>query len=59
MSDLQRQLQNPEGFCSYGAIVEWLEQKHSLTVEYGTVYGTVRDLVESSKLQDLKGQKRD
>ena len=42
LADLQQQLQNPEGFRSYGAIVEWLEQKHGLTVEYGTVYATVR-----------------
>lgn len=43
LADLQRQLQNPEGFRSYGAIVEWLKEKHGLTVEYGTVYATVRD----------------
>lgn len=43
--DLQRQLQNPEGFGSYGAIVEWLQEKHGLAVEYGTVYGTVRHLL--------------
>jgi transposase len=42
LADLQQQLQNPEGFRSYGAIVEWLEHKHGLTVEYGTVYATVR-----------------
>jgi transposase len=42
LADLQQQLQNPEGFSSYGAIVEWLEHKHGLTVEYGTVYATVR-----------------
>jgi transposase len=45
LADLQQQLQNPEGFSSYGAIVKWLEQKHGLTVEYGTVYSTVRYLL--------------
>lgn len=29
-------------FSSYGAIVEWLEQEHGQTVEYGTVYQWVR-----------------
>ncbi len=42
LADLQQQLQNPEGFSSYGAIMEWLEQKHGLVVEYGTVYATAR-----------------
>ena len=45
LADLQRQLQNPEGFRSDGAIVEWLKEKHGLTVEYGTVYATVRYLL--------------
>jgi transposase len=45
LSDLQQQLQAPEGFSSYGAIVEWLNQKHGLTIEYGTVYATVRYLL--------------
>lgn len=45
LADLQRQLQTPEGFRSYGAIVEWLQEKHGLTVEYGTVYSTVRYLL--------------
>jgi transposase len=45
LADRQRQLQNPEGFRSYGAIVEWLKEKHVLTVEYGTVYATVRYLL--------------
>ena len=40
--ELQQQLQNPAGFRSYGAIVEWLQAKHGLTVEYATVYATVR-----------------
>jgi transposase len=42
LADLQQQLQQPEGFPSYGAIVEWLQEKHNLTIEYGTVYATVR-----------------
>lgn len=51
LADLQQQLQNPEGFSSYGAIVEWLLQKHGLTVEYGTVYATVRYLL-GAKLKE-------
>ena len=38
LADLQQQLNRPEGFSSYGAIVEWLQLKHGLSVEYGTVY---------------------
>jgi transposase len=45
LADLQQQLQKPAGFPSYGAIVEWLKEKHGLTVEYGTVYATVRYLL--------------
>lgn len=45
LADLQEQLHNPEGFSSYGAIVEWLEHKHGLTIGYGTVYATVRHLL--------------
>jgi transposase len=45
LADLQQRLQQPEGFPSYGAIVEWLQEKHNLTIEYATVYGTVRSLL--------------
>lgn len=38
---LQQRL-NQEGFTSYTAIIEWLEQEHGQTVEYGTVYQWVR-----------------
>jgi transposase len=55
LADLQQELQNPEGFRSYGAIVEWLEQKHGLTVEYGTVYATVRYLL-GAKLKEPRPQ---
>lgn len=55
LADLQQQLQNPEGFASYGAIVEWLGQKHGLTVEYGTVYATVRYLL-GAKLKEPRPQ---
>lgn len=39
---LQQQLSSEEGFSSYGAIVEWLQQEHGLTVEYATVHQWVR-----------------
>ena len=55
LADLQQQLQNPEGFASYGAIVEWLKEKHGLTVEYGTVYATVRYLL-GAKLKEPRPQ---
>lgn len=55
LAALQQQLQNPEGFGSYGAIVEWLEQKPGLTVEYGTVYATVRYLL-GAKLKSPRPQ---
>jgi transposase len=55
LADLQRQLQNPQGFSSYGAIVEWLQHKHGLTVEYGTVYATVRYLL-GAKLKEPRPQ---
>jgi transposase len=55
LADLQQELQNPEGFSSYGAIVEWLQQKHGLTVEYGTVYATVRYLL-GAKLKEPRPQ---
>lgn len=42
LSQLQSQLEQPEGFKSYGAIVEWLEQTFSKVVKYQTVYKTVR-----------------
>lgn len=55
LADLKQQLQNPEGFSSYGAIVAWLEQKHGLVVEYGTVYATVRYLL-GAKLKEPRPQ---
>lgn len=55
LADLQAQLQNPTGFSSYGAIVEWLLHKHGLTVEYGTVYATVRYLL-GAKLKEPRPQ---
>jgi len=55
LADLQQQWQNPEGFASYGAIVEWLDPKHGLVVEYGTVYATVRYLL-AAKLKEPRPQ---
>lgn len=43
LADLQQELTRPEGFSSYGAIVEWLHEKHGLTVEYGMVYDWVHN----------------
>jgi transposase len=42
LADLQKQLNSETGFSSYGAIVEWLQDKHGLEVEYAVVYQWVR-----------------
>lgn len=40
---LEARLESPEGFGSYGEIVEWLEQTFDLKLPYGTVYRFVRE----------------
>jgi transposase len=42
LEQLQVQLQQPEGFKSYGEIQQWLEQRFGKTVKYKTVHKTVR-----------------
>ena len=42
LASLQEALDRPEGFSSYGEIVEWLNQEHGLDRKYGTVYNWVR-----------------
>ena len=42
LSELKEKLQCPQGFSSYGQIVEWLEQKFNMQVKYKTVYRWVR-----------------
>jgi transposase len=42
IQSLQQRLTSEEGFSSYGAIVQWLQQEHGQTVEYGTVHQWVR-----------------
>jgi transposase len=37
LEKLQQRLQSEEGFSSYGAIVEWLEQECNLKLKYDTV----------------------
>lgn len=39
---LSEELKTGKGFSSYGAIVEWLKQKHGQNIEYATVYAWVR-----------------
>ncbi len=39
---LKEKLQCPQGFSSYGQLVEWLEQEFDLQVNYKTVYRLVR-----------------
>lgn len=39
---LKQELETGKGFSSYGAIVEWLENKYGVKIEYGTVYRWVR-----------------
>ncbi len=38
MSGLQAKLNEPDGFGSYGEIVEWLKANYKLEVSYATVY---------------------
>jgi transposase len=42
LAQLEAQLQQPEGFRSYGEIVEWLKHRFGKTLKYQTVYKTVR-----------------
>ncbi|WNC60499.1 helix-turn-helix domain-containing protein [Thermosynechococcus sp. QS41] len=45
MAQLQERLQDPSGFDSYKAIVQWLRQEHQLEVAYPTVHRIVRNVV--------------
>ncbi|WP_448267839.1 helix-turn-helix domain-containing protein [Nostoc sp. DSM 114159] len=59
---LVEKLQCPQGFSSYGEIVEWLKQEWNVEVKYKTVYRVVRDQFQAklkiprpvSKQQDEK-----
>jgi transposase len=42
-ASLQKALESPQGFRSYGEIVEWLQREHGLVMEYGTVYNWVHN----------------
>ena len=42
LDSLKDALNRPEGFSSYGEIVEWLNQEHGLDLKYGNVYNWVR-----------------
>lgn len=42
LSQLVSKLESPEGFSSYGQIVEWLEKQWNVEVKYKTVYSLVR-----------------
>lgn len=42
LEQLQARLNQPEGFQSYGEIVQWLKDEYELTVDYKTVHQTVR-----------------
>lgn len=42
MAQLQARLQDPKGFESYTAIVQWLQQEHPLEVAHATVHRIVR-----------------
>jgi transposase len=39
---LEEKLQCPQGFSSYGEILEWLKQEFHVEVKYKTVYRVVR-----------------
>ncbi|MCF2971472.1 helix-turn-helix domain-containing protein [Synechococcus sp. Nb3U1] len=42
LASLERELQDPEGFSSYGAVQQWLAAVHGQRVPYKTVHKTVR-----------------
>lgn len=47
LDKLKQQLASPEGFSSYRAIVEWLEQECGLKVKYDTVNRFVREKLKA------------
>lgn len=47
LDKLKQQLASPEGFSSYRAIVEWLEQECGLKVKYDTVNRFVRQKLKA------------
>jgi len=47
LGKLQQRLSSPEGFASYGAIVEWLDQECGLTLKYDTVNRFVRQKLKA------------
>jgi transposase len=62
LQSLVEKLQLPQGFSSYGEIVEWLKQEWNVEVKYKTVYRVVRYQLQAklkiprpvSKQQDEK-----
>jgi transposase len=42
LSELETKLQQPEGFKSYRAVQQWLQQRFGKVVKYQTVHKTVR-----------------
>lgn len=42
LASIERALQQEEGFASYGALREWVEQTHHIDVNYKTLYSLVR-----------------
>lgn len=47
LEKLQQRLSSPEGFRSYGAIVEWLDQECGLKLKYDTVNRFVRQKLKA------------
>jgi transposase len=47
-SQLEDKLKCPEGFSTYGKIVEWLKEEFDLEVKYQTVYRLVRYQIDTS-----------
>lgn len=60
LSRLVEKLQCPQGFSSYGQIVEWLEQEFNVQVKYKTVYRLVRyELKATLKVARLMSKEQD
>jgi len=60
LAQLKARLAQPEGFHSYQAIQQWLEQTCQLKVEYGTLYRVVRyELKAKPKVPRPRALKQD
>ncbi len=48
VASIQQALQHPDGFASYEALRQWVEQTHHITIKYKTLYTVVHDKLKAS-----------